>query len=472
MLVISLVATALAAEVRIEGQSVLVDGAPVVTLSEAPRSATLAGDKLFVLTVDGTVEVWTYAGTPARVSVASAPGAVGLFSQGGRAWAEVKETRAVPVESLAPAAVAVVTAPVAGAPVAVPATAAAKPVGVARVDVGLAVVDGGTKTGLEVGTRVRFLRLESVVVPAIGTEGTETRTLEREVASGVVKQVEPDRAIVEVARGGRVRVGDRIDRRPTSEPSLLAPPRFEGFREIGGVVRPTLALDTLGVGMVDEAWVTVGFDTPWYVSGRLSPIGLGWSTEGNPLSVAALGTGGYDTRYFGVGLGAGWSMLNVNAGTSYYDASGAEIEADFEDVSSAFAFVQEARLGARDGLRLEMRNTLLLTPRYVYTETTDENGQYVGTYTEEGVAFSFGGIAMDLSVPTGDRTDLFFDFGTGDAGATWVEGGVSSWLKGNGDVGSVGLRVGAGYAGLSGRPNDSYVQIGGPMVSVGGRYRF
>lgn len=472
MLVISLVATALAADVRIEGQSVLVDGAPVVTLSEAPRSATLAGDKLFVLTVDGTVEVWTYAGTPARVSVASAPGAVGLFSQGGRAWAEVKETRAVPVESLAPAALAVVTAPAAGAPVAAPATAAAKPVGVARVDVGLAVVDGGTKAGLEVGTRVRFLRLESVVVPAIGAAGTETRTLEREVASGVVKQVEPDRAIVEVARGGRVRVGDRIDRRPTSEPSLLAPPRFEGFREIGGVVRPTLALDTLGVGMVGEAWVTVGFDTPWYVSGRLSPIGLGWSTEGNPLSVAALGTGGYDTRYFGVGLGAGWSMLNVNPGNAYYDASGAEIEADFEDVSSAFAFVQEARLGARDGLRLEIRNTLLLTPRYVYTETTDENGQYVGTYTEEGVAFSFGGIAMDLAVPTGDRTDLFFDFGTGDAGATWVEGGVSSWLKGNGDVGSVGLRVGAGYAGLSGRPNDSYVQIGGPMVSVGGRYRF
>jgi hypothetical protein len=216
----------------------------------------------------------------------------------------------------------------------------------------------------------------------------------------------------------------------------------------------------------------LGFDKPWYVQGRLAPIGLGWSRDGNPFTVAVLGSGGYDSRYFSVGLGGGWSMLNANPGVPDYatDASGQPLQ--FEDVDAAFAFVQEARLGARDGLHLGIRNTLLLAPAYDVTYTYDELGNADVIVDEKGRSFVFGGIAMDFAIPTGDRTDLFVDWGTGEAGATWVEGGVSTWLRGNGDAGSIGARVGAGYASVTGNPNDDRVSLYGPMVSVGGRYRF
>ncbi len=49
---------------------------------------------------------------------------------------------------------------------------------------------------------------------------------------------------------------------------------------------------------------------------------------------------------------------------------------------------------------------------------------------------------------------------------------MSTWLRGNGDKGSLGLQVAAGYGYLEGNPDDEYVVLSGPMVSVGGRYRF
>ena len=272
-------------------------------------------------------------------------------------------------------------------------------------------------------------------------------------------------------------VGDRAEVKAGAYKYPVAPERLRGFREVGVAVRPLLALDTVGVAMVDEAWLTVGFETPWYAQVRLAPFGVGWSKDGNPVTIGALGSGGYDSRYFSVGLGAGWSMLNSDPGMYGYseDKGGVIIDdLDFEDVDSAFAFVQEARLGARDGVHVGVRNTLLLVPTYTYTEVYDETtGEYRGTRRRlDSREFVFGGIALDFAVPTGDRTDLFVDWGTGEADATWFEGGLSTWLRGNGDRGSVGVRVGAGYASLNGNPDDEFVELYGPMVSVGARYRF
>ncbi|MFZ5476232.1 MAG: hypothetical protein ACOZNI_05600 [Myxococcota bacterium] len=392
------------------------------------------------------------------------PGAVGLFHAGGRTWVEVAETKAVPL-SEAPGGPAPASAPEARtAPARAPAT-------VVRVDRGAAIVDQGREHGLAVGDPVRVLGEREMRLPSVAG-GMETRKVERVVATGRVGVVEEDRAVVDLARGGRVAAGDRVEAKPGAYRYPVAPERLPGIREAGVVLRPLLALDTVGVAMVNEAWLTVTATSPWYAQARLAPIGLGWSADGNAVTVAALASGGYESRYFAVGLGAGWSMLNSDPGASELDRGMLNAEdLAFTDVDSAFAFVQEARLGARDGVHVGVRNTLLLVPTLEY-EWTYEDDEESLTVTDRRREFVFGGIAMDLQVPTGDRTDLFVDWGTGRAGATWVEGGVSSWVRGNGDAGSLGLRVGAGYASLYGRPEDRTIQLYGPMVSVGGRWRF
>jgi hypothetical protein len=183
--------------------------------------------------------------------------------------------------------------------------------------------------------------------------------VEREVASGIVRQLDGDNAIVDVSRGGRVRAEDRVEGHAMPGYVNLAPERYAGFREVGGTVRPTLALGTLGAAVVADAWMTIGFEDPWYVSARLAPVGLGASREGSASTVGALASGGYDSHYLAVGLGAGWTMLARNPGIYYADA--ALVEAA-ENPNAALSFVQEARLGARDGLHLDLRNTLVLVP--------------------------------------------------------------------------------------------------------------
>lgn len=474
---LGLVAAAFAAEVVTEGNVVKVDGQPIAEASGPVRSALVAGDRLYVLTSAGTLETWTIS-PPARVASTPVAGGVGVFSAGGRVWVEVQETRAVPLDQ-APTGI-VAASPTTSETSTPTAPSERKLAKVTRADRGVAVIDQGRADGLAVGDHLRFLGTEQVVVPSESGTGDEVREVEQVVGTGRVRVIEDRRAVVDVSRGGRVETGDRVERKPGAVRYPVAPERLDGIREAGAIIRPLLALDTVGVAMVGEAWLTWTFDKPWYLQARLAPVGVGVSKDGNPLTVAALGTGGYDSRYFSVGLGAGWSRLNSDPGSfdrGYYnaeDAGGGIDLPEFEDVDSAFAFVQEARLGARDGVRLGVRNTLLLVPVYTYEYVYDEMTYEVTDVkvTEEGDEFVFGGIAMDLAIPTGERTDLFVDWGTGSAGATWVEGGVNAWLRGNGGPGSVGLRVGAGYASVQGNPDDEQVELYGPMVSVGGRYRF
>ncbi|MDP2308053.1 MAG: hypothetical protein Q8P18_18655 [Pseudomonadota bacterium] len=462
------IAAAVAAEVTLSGGEVRVDGAVVATYPRAPRAAQEAGGRLYVLTAEGALETWEMS-PPALLTTREVPGAEGLFVADGRLWVELRETRAVPVTEVAGAE----GTPPEPAPSSAPMAAPAPPARVLTVGNGVAVVDRGALDGLAVGDEVRFLGAETRVVPALDMRGMERRPVERVVAAGRVRLTEDHRALVDLARGGRVDVGDRLEPHRGAYVYPVAPERLGELREMGLVIRPLLALQTVGVATVDELWVTWVFRAPWYVQARLAPVGLGWSREGSPFTVAALGTAGFDSRYFSVGLGAGWSMLDSDPGVSGLPTGPDAPEVSVPHVDRAFAFVQEARLGARDGLRVGVRNTLLLTPTYRVEYTWDETTKTEGAYAvSEGEGFVFGGIAMELAIPTGDRTDLFVDWGTGRAGATWVEGGVSSWLRGNGDRGSVGLRVGAGYASVRGNADQEPVELYGPMVSVGGRVRF
>jgi hypothetical protein len=462
-----------AQDVKVDGGAATVDGRVVVPA--AVTSAVVAQGRLYVLTSAGSIETWQVE-PPLRLAAVPNPDATRLFVADGRAWVEVREPRAQLVDRLVPVAAAVSTP----AAVAVPEARSGK---VVRTDNGAVVIDLGRKGGLTAGSEVRIFGTTLVSGPSLDGGGTESRTVEKVVATGRVKLTEDDRSLVELARGGRVEVGDRVEVREGSARYPVAPDRFGGVREAGVVLRPVLPLDTVGVAFVNDAWATWAFEAPWYATVRLAPFGFGWSKDGNPLTVAGTLSGGYDSRYFSVGLGGGWSMYNGDLSVTsreYATAADGGATVEFESVKDTVAVVQEARLGARDGLSLSVRNTFLLVPEYTTTETTDEDGNVVvddngyPTYTTKrtGNSFTYGGLAMRLNVPTGERTDLFADWSFGDAGFIAVEGGVSTWLRGNGDRGSVGLQVGAGYGAVTGQADDEAVTLGGPMVSVGARYRF
>jgi len=466
---------------------VMAGDALVTTLPEPPLGVLQEGPAVYVLTAAGQLQRWERGEAGyALASSADYPGATGLFSAGGRPWVEVHEVKALPAGTgTATATVGATTpavAPAAGPP---SPTAAGR---VLRVDLGIAVVDLGTADGLSPGSDLRFFGTELVDVPKLDGSGMEIKEVARVTATGRVRVLEENRALVDLDRGGRVADGDAAEPRDRRSHYPVGPERLGGLGETGLMIRPALALDTLGVAFINEVWATYAFETPWYATVRAAPLAFGFSRDGNPLSVAGLISGGYDARYFSLGLGAGWSMLNGDPGSwgrGYaYAEDGAGAQAPFQDVDGAFSIVQEARLGGRDGLNLSVRNTFVLVPKTetVWNGSCDDTEDYWGYYYPEdsecwdvndlGNEFAYGGIAMTLNVPVGTRTDLFTDWGTGGAGATWVEAGVASWIRGNGDKGSLGISVAAGYGQLQANPNDEWVELYGPLVSLGARWRW
>jgi len=476
------------------GHPVMAGEVQVTVLPAEPQAVLQQGESLWVLTAAGAVQTWQ--GGPEGWTLASEqpmPQASGLFLAQGEPWVVVHEVKALPLGQYEPgraAPVAVVGAPSTGGsqPAAVSAGAPPELGSVLSVGQGTVVVDLGRIAGIGPGTDLRFLGTQRVEVPSLSGEGVEEREVDRVSGSGRVRLVEDERALVDIDRGGRVGVGDRVELVEKGIHYPAAPERLGGLRETGLIVRPVLGLDTLGVAFINELWTTWTFEQPWYATVRVTPLALGWSRDGNPISVAGLISGGYDARYLSVGLGAGWSMLNGDPsdwGRSYQytEDSGGWGAVQFDDVDNAFSVVQEARLGSRDGVNLTVRNTFVLVPQqesswngscegedyyYYYQDNWDE----CYDVTDTGKSFEYGGIAMALYVPVGSRTDLFSDFGTGGSGVTWVEGGVATWLRGHGDKGSLGISVAAGYGSLQAQPNDEWVELYGPLVSLGARWRW
>ncbi|MBM4369513.1 MAG: hypothetical protein FJ102_25090, partial [Deltaproteobacteria bacterium] len=307
----------------------------LVALALAAEPVVLDG-RSYVLLDGGRIQTWSVGESPQLLGEITQPGAVELFVASGQVWVAIEETRAVPLDRVVPVVVAgTVTTVETPAPVV---SGGAK---VVRVDNGVAVIDRGRKAGLGAGSELRFLGTESVRTPSLDGGGEELRELEKVVATGRVRVTEDDRALVDLARGGRVEVGDRVEVKDGAYRYPVAPERLGGLMEAGVVIRPVLALDTVGVALINDAWFLVAFDQPWYAQARLAPMGFGWSSDGNPLSVAGVLSGGYDSRYFSVGLGAGWSMLNSEPGSTRYGDYAAEggfgDQVEFKDVDGAFA---------------------------------------------------------------------------------------------------------------------------------------
>jgi hypothetical protein len=391
----------------------------------------------------------------------------GFHSVNGQLWVELIRTEARPLLAAPPQ-----TAPeialkpaLTSAAVPTPKRAATPAVGrVVELRPGTVVIDLGAGQGLNRSDRVA-LYVEREVMLAAGA------AVEQEMlAIGEVTVISEHSAQVQLGRNERVPLNAFA--KATLAPvtgSIQAPPRVGGVWEIGFHFRPFLALDSVGLGMVSDAWVGRRLEDNIHIQALLEPFGLGFAKAGNVVATAGNGIISYDTRMLEIGLGAGWSAANnvdIENPVGAADGSGSYTpNADF--VRSGFSLAQLARLGSRDGLHIEARNTFL--------------------YVKD--AFRYGGTVGELTVPASERSWVFARGGGGDAGFAFGELGLKTLLHGNGDRGSVFLSATLGGAGVFGDKKTSCqvydpqsgqqvqgtcresVDYSGPMVGFGMEWR-
>jgi hypothetical protein len=259
---------------------------------------------------------------------------------------------------------------------------------------------------------------------------------------------------VRAAASGRARVGLGMNEnvplgsvaRPSQAPltaSTAAPDRAAGLWAFSGIVRPFVALGELGGGLLLDSFIGYRFEHGLHVQGVIEPLGFATANSSGVVTASAFFFVGYDTRWFEVGTGLGIQTVN---------------EPDyFEEKGTGLLVPQRLRLGALDGLQLELRSDVVLFRQ----------------------RFEFGGMRGSLQVPIGnDAWYVVFRGGGGLSGYGFGEVGIRLLLSGNGSSGSSFVTVTVGGLSIFAQgvcdftvcePNRSY---GGPSVGLGIERRF
>ncbi len=281
------------------------------------------------------------------------------------------------------------------------------------------------------------------------------------IAVGRVTVVGERRAEVELGLGERVPEGAsaRITEKPISS-SRYTSRRLSDILDLRFAFRPFLAMDTVGFGSVNEIRATWRFDAPFALHATLDPAGVGFAELGNILALAGSVVASYDTDYFEIGLGLGWSA--ITGGFGFADEVGSFDGGDFEfrRVRDGFALSQMARLGSLDGIHLHVFNTFLF----------------------DGDAFIYGGTRASAQIPVADDLWLIIAGGAGAAGYAFGELGLRVLVHGNGDHGTLFLTPTLGGAGLMGETEETCswdtervcvqsISYAGPMVGIIVEYR-
>ncbi len=287
---------------------------------------------------------------------------------------------------------------------------------VVEVRSGAAVVDIGSADGLERGDTVEIFRREAVELSDDQADREVTEVV------GEVGAVAEDRAVVDLGLNEEVdldRFARPTDRGVTAD--NMAPPRPRGQTAFEFMARPLLALGKLGGGIVGSASLRHSFEWPGTAELRLDPMSFASSSEQTVVPGAISGSFSYDTTVFRLGLGTGvYKLADRTFGLG---------EPTRQD--AAFDLRQVVRLGARDGLNLQVRNSFIVV---------DAVFQYGGTTGEFQVSMS-----RFL-----DNTWMIFRGGTHSAGQGLGEVGLRVLTAGNGTEGSTILTVTIGAAGVWG----------------------
>jgi hypothetical protein len=384
---------------------------------------------------------------------------------------------AVPAQALAPA---VSEAPAQG-PAPVPSASPATPSVAPRIlelRPDSAVLDLGAAAGLTPGQRFEIRSQKTALGFNLDT-GRDEPMPSNEV-TGVVEviQVSQDRALVRLGRGDRATRGDLL--MPTNR-RLEESPWFTTYqRDLHRVqfrLAPFVAVESLNVGALGQALIDYSFEFPMRVESGFRNFGLVFGEEfAAPFQFDLIPS--YDTDYFEVGLGAGYSF------SAHPDKRG-------------FTFLQKIRLGTVDGLHFTMWNS------FIYQDHGDDywdwgspaGGQVGQTCTgyepEAGAEFAWNGFDAELGVPVSDRVALMFHGAYSQAGWGYGDVGIKTLAMGNGGPGSlfIPVSIGGGVV-LDHRRSGTYLACnpatnklesvqdysdqayGGPIISIGADYRW
>jgi hypothetical protein len=491
----SLVATGLLAQLTSSPECTIENGAALVSRGPTRTPVILSGpalavhcraDRLYVARGPAGVAVFDIS-DPARPQLIrevamGTSSAVGFHLVDGQLWVVLESRSAVPLTATKPEPSAPEATPKGEpSPPAPPRVSTqqqpdvASNIAIRGTSPGSIEIDAGASRGVRVGDRFAVYR--SHVVASATTAGF---TGEELVTVVDVVAVKDDSALAQLPRGALVFVTDHARAaRADQSVSIAFPPRIADIGEVSVVLRPIVKIGTpVGFAMLADIEGTY-WGGAYFAGARIQPLGLGGSGDGSVVSTAALAEGGYDGQAFAVGLGAGMSWVNGNAdrmlrgfGSSLESGSVSDTVVERQQTHSAFTLSQYARLGARDGLNLVIRNALLL-----HENAAGQDG------------FIYGGTTARFAIPFGYRSDIVFEGGGGIMGYWFAGAGVATWLGGSGAPGSWRLSVSAGGAGVwgsktvtrtqtssTGAPSvytyERDVDISGPMVSLGLLRRF
>lgn len=335
-------------------------------------------------------------------------------------------------------------APVAKPPATPPAPAAPAPVAkkfgrVTRSGPGEVIVSLGTADGVGRSTRIEF------AVEVDDSADLDATALSREeLAVGVITNVSEHSARVQLGVNESVPVGAIAT--PTqahTTASLSAPPRVTDMWDLQLALRPFAALGELGGGALMSG--SFGYYRGHlHLQALLDPLAFG-DVQDKSAIFAASGAVivSYDSQYFEMGLGLGGQTVNDGG--------------FFVPPGSGFGAQQILRLGALDGLNINVRTNVVL-------------------FRSE---FMFGGMVGSGQIPVTRGYWLLLNGGGGNIGYGFGELGLRVLLAGNGAAGSKFLTVTAGGAAVfkSGTcPENEFCTeaptFGGPMAGVGGEWRF
>ena len=315
---------------------------------------------------------------------------------------------------------------------------------------GRVVIDLGAAQGLREGDHVEFFA-ERVTELA----GEESMISEEILAVAPVRTVSENRA--EVVLGLNEALPADARARPSSRATTataIAPPRLGSSSRISVTLRPFLALNTLGGGTISNASVAHQFEGPWTVEALFEPLAVGFGRAGNLVAITGTGLVSFDTGIFQIGLGGGITTVNTTA--PQYRREGEE------GGSLAPAVTQKVRLGAVDGLHLEVMNAFFFVAD----------------------AFRYGGTTVQGQFPLRilgalDGNAWIVGRGGGSfAGHAFGELGLRVLARGNGGPGSVfftptigGSQIRSGRVvesrPIPGEPDvviDEEISYGGPMI--------
>jgi hypothetical protein len=307
------------------------------------------------------------------------------------------------------------------------------------VPTGTVVAVEGREVTINLGA-VHGLQLRDKISMQLGdvlVVGGEEDTLRPRVVVAAVVELWKDRARLRTGVNEVVKVG--MFARPTfdeSTKSRVAPPRVAEVWELRLFGRPMFNLGEVGGGLLAEA--SIGRrSSMWHYGAALNPVGVGGDAKnGATLPWAGYVFGAFDSKAFSAGLGVGAQTVNF-----------AQVE-----TGSGLGVVQLLRLGSVDGLHLGVRSSVVIFHSETEFATLDIQGQ----------------------LAVGEAAWLLLRGGGGSVGYGYGEVALRSLMRGNGGPGSFFFEVSVGGSALI-RDTCEFCTtqvVGGPMVGLGGEWRF